>query len=162
MFFLLVKFSAMVATGCTLLWSGGIENVHRKPLGTGWDQEVGHALERLVLAGAAALSLKTVVCDHGHWWKRLPLWVSCLDGREGSLQTVVLSVHRGSDVHPSSERLGGTPEVFFCVCSIWWPQGKQIRDWEYACDSTAICDWGLRRQHCHGGILEDTLRDFRP
>lgn len=26
----------------------------------------GIALGRLVLAGAAALSLKTVVCDHGH------------------------------------------------------------------------------------------------
>lgn len=80
----------------------------------------------------------------------------------GVLQTVFLSVHRGSDVHPSSERLGGTPEVLFCVRSLWWPQWKQIRDWECAWDSTAICDWGLRRQHCHGGALEETLGDFGP
>lgn len=122
----------------------------------------GIALGRLVLARAAALSLKTVSSDHGHWRKRLALWGSCLDGREGSLQTVFLSVHRGSDVHPSSERLGGMPEVLVCVYSLWWPQWKQIRDWACACDSTAICDSGLRRQHCHGGTLEETLGDFCP
>lgn len=144
------------------LWSGGIENVHRKPLGTEWDQEVGHCFGEVSACRGSSSVLEDCCVWSRTLTERLSLWVSCLDGREGSLQTVVLSVHRGSDVHPSSERLGGTPEVFFCVCSIWWPQGKQIRDWEYACDSTAICDWGLRSQHCHGGILEETLGDFCP